>query len=332
MKAIIPAAGLGTRLRPHTYSVPKPLLEVAGKPILAHILDELVSLGADEVTFIVHYFGDAIKKWVEENYKFKSNFVDQKETLGLGHAVSLASPFHKNHDAVLIILGDTIFSADLAPVLKWKENAVAVKEVDDPRRFGIVELKEERVTRLIEKPDNPPTNLAIVGIYNITQPALLFECLDYNIRNDIRTKGEFQLTDALQMMVDRGAPFRTFNINGWFDCGKPETMLDTNRALLEKASTPADRDVLQQRFPCSMIKPPVFIAESASVKDSIVGPYVSISEEAVVEGSIVRNSIVGKSAQIQDMLLEDSLIGDNAKVEYHYLHLNVGDSSIIKIE
>jgi len=332
MKAIIPAAGLGTRLRPHTFSAPKPLLEVAGKPILAHILDELVSLDADEVTFIVHYFGDAIEKWVRDNYKLKANFIDQKEMRGLCHAISLAKPIHKDHESVLIILGDTIFSANLAPVLKLKENAIAVKEVDDPRRFGIVELKGDVVTRLIEKPENPPTNLAIVGIYHIAQPALLFDCLDYNINNNVTTRGEFQLTDALQRMLDRGAPFRTFGINGWFDCGKPETMLETNRALLEKSPSSKQKDFFEQRYPGSLIKPPVFIAKSAIVKDSIIGPYVSISEDANVEGSIVRNSIVGKSAQVQDMLLENSLIGDNAKVEDNYLQLNVGDSSIIKIE
>jgi len=331
MKAIIPAAGLGTRLRPHTYSVPKPLLEVAGKPILAHILDELVSLGADEVTFIVHYFGEAIKEWVQKHYRFKSNFVDQAETLGLGHAVSLAKPFHKHHDAVLIILGDTIFEANLAPVLKWRENAVAVKEVEDPSRFGIVELRGERVIRLVEKPEIPPSNLAIVGIYYIVQPALLFECLDENIRENKRTKGEFQLTDALQKMVDKGSLFRTFGIEGWFDCGKPETMLETNRALLKKSDNIEQLSLLQKRYPGSLIKPPVAVAESAVIKDSIIGPYVSISNDVVVEGSIVRNSIIGKNAQISYMLLENSLIGDNAKVEDHFLNLNVGDSSIIEI-
>ncbi len=331
MKAIIPVAGLGTRLRPHTHTTPKALLMVAGKPILAHILDSLVTLGADEVTFIVHYFGDVIEDYVRKNYKFHANFVEQPELLGLGHAISLAKPFHKESGAVLIILGDTIFSAHLTPVLNWSENAIGVKQVGDPRRFGIVELDGERVRKVIEKPENPPTNLAIVGIYNITQPALLFDSLDEIIRAGKKEKGEYQLTTALQVMLDKGAPFRTFEIEGWFDCGKPETLLATNRELLLRASSAHQNEEIQKRYPSAIIKPPVFIAPSVVITDSVVGPYVTVSEGAVIENSIVKNSILSQKAHVKNIVLEDSLIGDNAKAGSNPFRLNVGDSSEIDI-
>jgi len=331
MKAIIPVAGLGTRLRPHTYTNPKVLLPVAGKPMVAHILDELVNLNVEEVTFIVHHFGEDIKKWVEEHYSFRSNFVKQEELLGLGHAISLTAPFHRKDDAVLIILGDTIFYADLASILTWRENAIGVKSVDDPRRFGIVELKGDRVVRLIEKPEKPPSKLAIVGIYHITQPRLLYDCLDDIIREGKTTKGEIQLTDALQLMLDKGAPFRTFEIEEWLDCGKPETLLDTNRRILDNTYSGKQDALFKMRYPSAIIKPPVAIHESAVILDSVVGPHVTICENARIENSIIQNSIIDQNARIKNLILENSLIGDSACAVSKSYRLNVGDTTEIDI-
>lgn len=331
MKAVIPVAGLGTRLRPHTFTTPKPLLEVAGKPILAHILDELVKLDAEEVTFIVHYFGDIIEEWVKKNYSFKSNFVFQEELLGLGHAISLAEPLHRDSDSVLIILGDTIFRADLEEVLKWKENAIGVRKVEDPRRFGIVELEDGKVSNLLEKPEKPPTNLAIVGIYNITQPALMFDSLDKIIETGKTTKGEIQLTDALQLMLKNEAVFRTFEIDGWYDCGKPETMLETNRELLKLNSTVEHSETIRKRYPEAVIKPPVAIHNSVKISDSVIGPYVTVGEGTEIENSIIRNSIIGKKAKVSDILMEGSLVGEETVANDRFIQLNISDSSEISI-
>ena len=327
MKAIIPVAGLGTRLRPHTYTTPKVLLEVAGKPILAHILDELVELDVDEVTFIVSYLGDEIEKWIKENYKLQANFVEQKELLGLGHAIYMAKPYHENSDAVLIILGDTIFDAKLAPVLKWKENGLGVKSVDNPHRFGIVELEGDKVTNLVEKPSDPPTNLAIVGIYNITQPSFLFQSLEEIMNENIKTKGEFQLTDALKRMMDKDCAFRSFEIDGWFDCGKPETVIQTNRDLLSYHFSDDKLNALQKKYPDCVIHPPVYVHESAELKNSIIGPNSTICRDVTIHNSIVRDSIINAGAEIEGKLLEKSLIGKETKVKGIFDRLDIGDSS-----
>lgn len=331
MKAIIPVAGIGTRLRPHTHTQPKVLLPVAGKPMLAHILDELVNLGFDEVTFIIGYKGEMIRDFVTSHYNFKSNFVEQPEMRGLGHAIWLAKPYHDTDEPVLIVLGDTIFKADLKKVFEMPESALGVHEVEDGRRFGIVELDaNQQVKRLVEKPQEPPTNLAIVGIYYITHPPRLFEALGEIVEKNITTAGEIQLTDALQIMLDRGEPMRTFLIDGWYDCGKAETILSTNRELLDKQMLGAkDHSNLSSRYPDSVIKMPVAIAEDARLEGCIVGPHVSISAGSVLKDCIVRNSIIGENADVGSIVLQDSLISDNAKVAGNLINLNVGDSSEI---
>lgn len=331
MKAIIPVAGIGSRLRPHTHTQPKVLLPVAGKPMLAHILDELTSLGFDEVTFIIGYKGEMIRDFVTSHYSFKANFVEQPEMKGLGHAIWLAKPHHYSDEPVLIVLGDTIFKADLKKVFDMKESALGVHEVEDGRRFGIVELDRAlQVKRLVEKPENPPTNLAIVGIYYMTQPKQLFDALEELISEGTTTAGEFQLTDALQKMLDAGTPMRPFKIDGWYDCGKPETILETNRDLLDQQMLgKKDYSSVADRYPDCVIKMPVAIAETARLENCIVGPHVSISADSDLRDCIVRNSIIGTSAEVSAIILEDSLISDNAKVAGNLLRLNVGDSSEI---
>ncbi len=331
LKAIVPVAGIGTRLRPHTHTAPKVLLPVAGKPILGHILDELTRLGIEETTFIIGYKGDMIREYVQRTVGFRTNFVEQSEMLGLGHAISLAKPFHYDDERVLIVLGDTIFKADLKSVFERDESALGVKKVDDPRRFGVVELdKMGNVKRLVEKPEIPPSNLALVGIYYLKQPRALFDCLDENIRANKRTKGEFQLTDALQAMLERGHQMRVFMVEGWYDCGKPETMLLTNRDLLDmKIQDLEEYARLADRYPGSVINMPVAIDDSVRLENSIVGPYVSISAGTSLRSCIVKNSIIGENAEVSEIVLEASIISDNAKVAGTRTRLNVGDSSEI---
>jgi len=324
MKVIIPVAGIGTRLRPHTYSVPKVLLHVAGKPILGHILDIVERLKIDQVVLIVGFLGDQIVEYVKKNYKFKCKFIEQKELKGLGYALNRASGEMKDGEPVLVILGDTVFEADLLPVIGGKYDALGVKRVADPRRFGIVEMKGKFVKRLIEKPEKPTTNLAAVGVYYFKSTGMLKESLSEIIAKKIITKNEYQLTDALQLMIDRGVRFRTFDIMEWYDCGKPETLLETNRQLLAKMKP-------QRKLKTSIIIPPVFVSKTARVENCILGPNVSVAEGAILKNSIIRNSIIGEQACVENSTLNYSLVGNCARIKGTFHCLNVGDASEIDL-
>ena len=321
MKAVIPVAGEGTRLRPHTHTVPKPLLKVAGKAILGHILDDVVHLGINDVVLIVGYRGTHIVDYVKANYDLNVSFVEQRERLGLGHAIYLTKDY-VGDEPVLVMLGDTIFKGDFARIVGSGGNYLGVKEVADPERFGVVEVDGGRIVNLVEKPAEPQSNLAIVGIYCIQDGAKLYDALETIVSEDLRTRGEYQLTDALNLMIRRGVVLEAFEIEGWYDCGKPETLLETNRDLLEMAGS-------RISVPGSIIIDPVNIADDVVIESSVIGPYVSISDKTVVKKSIIRNSILGSGALVEDALLESSLIGDNAIVRGLFKKLNVGDSSEI---
>jgi len=324
MRAIIPVAGVGSRLRPHTYTVPKVLLNVGGKPIVGHILDRLIDNGFDEVTIVIGYLGEKIKEYVVRNYSIKVDFVEQEERLGLGHAIYL-SRHTVSRDPILIILGDTIFDVDLKALMHSDSSVLGVREVEDPRRFGVAETENGFITRLVEKPDQPKSKLALVGIYYIKQPNILIDCLRDEIKANIRTRGEFQLTDALQMMIERGEKMKTFGIEGWYDCGKPETLLETNRHLLDRQPTAVGR-------PDVVIQPPVFVSAKATVRNSVLGPYATIADDAVVENAIIRNSIVSEGSRVTNTLLEDSIVGNNAVVRGTYKRVNIGDSSELEFD
>lgn len=322
MKAIIPVAGVGTRLRPHTYTLPKVLLNVAGKPILGHILDALQQHNIDEATIIVGYMGDLVEDYVRRNYSMNVTFIYQEERLGLGHSIWIAREHITDNEPLLIILGDTIFDVDLSLATNSRFSTLGVKSVDDPRRFGVVELEKGFISRLIEKPENPTTNLALVGLYFINNPTLLVDSLQTLIDNNIRTRDEYQLTDALQMMIDKGEKFTTFPVEGWYDCGKPETLLSTNRYLLDGKSTYKTPEG-------AVIIPPAFVAENAIVKRSVIGPYTTVASGATVIDSVVRDSIISDGATVTASTLEQSIIGNNAIVKGKFSRLNVGDSSEI---
>ncbi len=325
--AVIPVAGVGSRLRPHTHTVPKALINVAGKPMLAHILDELDGLGVREVTLVVGHMGDHIRHFIGRHYRhFSVHYVEQLDRQGLGHAVHLTRGFMTGR-RLLIVLGDTIFRADFGGVVASPVSLIGVKAVEDPRRFGIVEVDSaDRVTRLIEKPEHPTSNLAIVGIYYIAAGDVLYDCLDELIRRDLRTRGEFQLTDALQLMIERGEKIGVFHVQGWYDCGQPETLLATNRALLDMQG-----GVGLAPDGTGVVLPPVAIDPSATVLSSIIGPHVSVAAGAVVRNSIVRNAIINEGAIVEDVLLDASVIGDHAVVRGAFKKLNVGDSSEVEL-
>lgn len=324
LRAIIPVAGIGTRLRPHTYTLPKVLLNVAGKPILGHILDRLVIEGINKVTFIVGYLGEKVQEYVESNYKFQAEYINQEEQKGLGHAIYLAKDsFHD--DELLIILGDTIFDVNLGEMINSKYSALGVKEVEDPRRFGVAIVENGLITKLVEKPETPISKLAIVGLYYIKNSKLLAQCLDEIITRDIRTKNEYQLTDALELMLQKNEKFIPFPVEGWYDCGKPETLLATNHHLLEKLNNVETIDGVS-------IRRPVYISPNSKVENSIIGPYTTINDGAVVKNSIVINSIIGVNAVVENEILKDSIIGNNTTIIGQFKRLNTGDSTEIIFE
>ncbi|MCJ7507433.1 MAG: sugar phosphate nucleotidyltransferase [candidate division Zixibacteria bacterium] len=317
MKVIIPVAGIGARLRPHTHTDPKALLHVAGKPILGHILDRVKNLRISEAIFVIGFMGEDIKRYVRMNYKFKCSFVEQEELKGLGYAIYLACRKIKKDEPLLIILGDTIVESDLSRVVKSKYDALGVRKVEDPRRFGIVELKNGWAKKVIEKPDKPTSNLALVGIYYIKSVSLFKKCLEQVIGKDIKTKREYQLTDALELMIKKGVKFSVFNVKGWYDCGKPETLLETNRHLLSKAKT-------KPNLKGAILIPPVYVSRFARVCNSVIGPYVSIADDAFIKNSVIRNSIIGKKASVNSCLLDSSLVGTGAEVNGVFNRFNVG--------
>ncbi len=321
MNIIIPAAGIGTRLWPHTHTIPKSLLHVAGKAILGHILDNVVKLNPDEILIVTGFLGEKIHEYVQEHYQVPARFVEQDEPLGLGAAISLALE-SLNDEPVLILLGDTIIETDMEEFVSAGDNVLGVLPVDDPGRFGIANINNGVVTRLVEKPEKPDSNMAIIGLYYISDTAGLRASLKKLIDTNKRTRGEYQLTDALQMMIDDGVEFIGHPVDGWYDCGKRETLISTNKYLLEKINPRHTRDG-------SVIIPPTFIASTAMVESSVIGPYVSISDKAVVKNSIIKNSIIGYEAEVRDATLHNSLIGHRAIVFGEYRAVNVGDSSEI---
>ncbi len=323
MRAVIPVAGVGTRLRPHTYTLPKVLLNVAGKPILGHILDEIIKQGIKKATIITGYMGKLVQEYVHSKYDIDVEFVSQKESLGLGHAIWVGNHTYQD-EPLLIILGDTIFDADLNSIISSEYSTIGVKKVEDPRRFGVVELnKEGFITNFVEKPETFVSNLAIVGIYYIKKALELKSSLDEIMNKDIRTRNEYQLTDALQIMLNKGCKFQSQTVEGWYDCGKPETLLDTNKYLL-------NRDGNNDFKTNAVIIPPVYIHKTAHVENCVIGPYTTVATGAVVKDSIIRNSIISDEATVETSLLENSIIGNNALVKGHYHCLNVGNSSEIE--
>ncbi len=323
MKAIIPAAGVGTRLRPHTHTIPKPLVYVAGKPIIGHILDNLKVNGIDSIGLIIGDMGEKIIEYIVKNYNFKLDYIYQKERKGLGHAIYLyLNEKGFSDEPVFISLGDTIVDADITGMLNSEYTCIATHRVDDPHRFGIVEIEDGFIKKLIEKPERPISNLAIVGLYFIKNIRSLFECLDYIVRNDIRTKDEYQLTDALQLMLDNGVKMSIHTIDKWLDCGTAESLLETNKYLLDKIHN-------EIMIPGSIIIPPVIISSTAVIESSIIGPYVSIANYAEIRRSIVENSIINENAVIKNALIRESLIGESAFYDGQFNKLNIGDFSQI---
>jgi glucose-1-phosphate thymidylyltransferase len=325
MKVVIPMAGYGKRLRPHTYSRPKPLINVAGQPMLKHLLDPLGELEIEEYIFIVGYLGEQIEEYISANYGFKASFVIQEELIGQAHAVYLARE-HLNGPAI-VLFADTLFETDLSVINTTDADAVAfVKEVEDPRRFGVVEVDAGgHVTRFIEKPDSVENKQVVIGLYYIRDSQHMIRAIETQMARKHMTKGEFFLADAFQIMIEEGAAFRTQNVEVWLDCGKPETVLGTNRYLLDNGFDNSHT----VRVEGVTVIPPAHVDPDARLENAIIGPYATISAGCHVSSSIIRDSIIDRGARVSDALLMQSLVGRNAHVSGRYCVINVGDESSV---
>ena len=337
MKVLIPAAGQGVRLKPHTLTRPKPMIYVAGKPIIGHILDNLKGLFKD-VILIVGYMKDKLIEYVDKNYSdnFNIQYVEQKEILGLGHAIYMGKDA-VGSSPVLITLGDEFFGMGYDEMLSEYKNlapaagTLGVKHVENPRHYGVVEHINGRITKLIEKPPEPTTDLAIAGVYLIDNTPLLWECMEEvfkKVDKGLKSgrKPIYQLTDALELMVEKDAILKLFEVPDWYDCGRPEMLLEVNRILLDKYGS--ENTGIMRR--CVLIDP-VRIAKGCKLEDSIIGPHVSIDSGTVIKNSIIKNTIIGSNAEIQNMVLKESIINDEVVMHGRAQTVNVGEYSEIKM-
>lgn len=304
------------------------MLPVAGRPIIGHILADVAKLGPDEVRLVVGYRGDTVERYARTAFPdLPIRLVWQGEQLGLGHAV-LQALDEDDHDAVLVILGDTVFDVDYEAVVSHSENVLGVRPVPDPERFGIVELdgSGSRIAKLVEKPAEPKGNLALVGLYYVHDADALRRSIAGLVGDDSRTRGEYQLTDALQRMIESGERFVPFEIGGWYDCGKPETLLDTNRALLDLRPTGAT----SARTERSLLVPPVHVGSDCTIENAVVGPHVSVADGATIRDAIVRDSILGEGSQVLGAVLEGSIVGAGAVVRGRARTVNLGENSEVE--
>lgn len=326
MKIVIPTAGFGTRMRPHTWSKPKPLVPVAGKPVLGHVLDMFAALpDVDETTFIVGYLGDQIEAYVQEHYpELNARFVEQEELLGQSHAIWLAR--ESLEGPMLMAFVDTIIETDLSILPKEDAQAVAwVKEVPDPRRFGVADVSEDGwVTRLIEKPQDPSINLAVVGVYYFKDSTRLIDAIERQIDQGDLLGGEYYLADAINVMLEDGLKMRVEEVQVWEDCGTPEALLATNRFLLEHGR---DNSAEAMRRDGAVIVPPVYVDPSADLHLATIGPNVSIGPGCTIHRSMLMNSVIDSGAQIVGASLKDSLVGRDARVAGAARSVNIGDNA-----
>jgi glucose-1-phosphate thymidylyltransferase len=330
MKAIVPTAGRGTRLFPHTHTKPKSMVRIAGKPILGHILSGFESTAVSEVVIVVGGpMSDQVVDYARDAYgeSFDLSFVEQSEPEGLGHSIYQARPV-VDGDPAIIVLGDMLFENGYDVFLNAHDGSnagsIGVETVDEPEHYGIVDTHGDAVADLVEKPSDPPSDLAITGVYVIENTTTLFDELEHQIENDVRGAGdEYQLTDALQGMTDRGCRLTTFKVDDWYDCGRPETLLEANRVMLDEMETNGSDE--------PTIVPPVDCGDDVSIEGSVVGPHVSLADGVRVQNSIVRDSIVGREATLTDCNIESSIVGDNATIVGETKKLDVGDNSTVEL-
>ncbi len=333
MKVIIPLAGYGKRMRPHTWSRPKPLLYVASNSIIGHLLNFMSDVTTEEVIFVVGYKGDEIEAWIRQNYPhLDAHFVVQEEALGQAHAIWMCRDYLDDGE-VLVAFGNGIVDAAYAQIPEPDaDGVILVQEMEDPRTFGVVVTDEnDVVTDFIEKPDTVEHNQVIAGIYWFKHGRTLLTAIETIIAENRQTKGEYYLVDAYKVMLEGGAVIKAKPTIFWLDAGKPDYMLEANKRLLGLGY--GSEDALERSYTEDFtVFPPVFIHETAVIHGCVIGPYVSIGPDVHLKNSIIRNSIIDQGSRIENSILEDSLIGENVQITGQGKKLFVGDNSVVDLD
>ncbi len=331
LKIVVPMAGFGSRLRPHTWSKPKQLISMAGKAALAHVLDMFNTLPDPEnaeYIFIIGYLGEQIKAYMQEYHPHLNvRYVVQKEMKGQSHAIYQARELLDG--PMLMVWADTLVETDLSFLAEETAGGVAwVYPVEDPRRFGVAQVDaDNRVTRLIEKPKTTENKLTVVGFYYFADSLALLSAIEEQFRRGVQLKGEYFLADAVNIMLERGLRMRAEQVPVWLDAGTPAATLDTNRYLLDHGH----ESQLPAELPGVSILPPVSIHPSADVQGAVIGPHVSIGANCIIRRSVIRNSIIEPGAEISDVLLDGSMVGRNAKIQGRESIINAGDNAVIAV-
>lgn len=330
MKVILPVAGRGTRLRPHTYSKPKSLVKVAGKTVLDHVMSGLAGLDISEYVIITDENGSIIEKYFKDHFPhYHAVFIPQKELLGPAHAVWMAAPEIEKGDDVLIVFNDTLFVTDLTRIpdlCKDLDGLIFSREVEDYRRFGVSVIRNGIVTDMVEKPEHPVSRFAQVGLYYLRDGSGFMDYIGRAVDLKLTVKGEFYLPEVFKLMIKDGMKFGAPEIDEWLDCGKPDTLLDTNRVLLRKSAL--NRGTLND---CVVI-PPVSTAASAVIHRSIIGPNVSIADNCIISDSIIRESIIDSGSEIRYAILDSSLVGKTVRITGNTHRMNIGDNCSVELK
>lgn len=322
MDIIMPVAGLGTRLRPQTWTKPKPLVSVAGKPMLSHVLERVLPLEPEKIIFITGFLGSHIEEWAHANIDVPVVFVEQPEMKGQTDAIIRARDLAR--EDALILFPDMLFEADFTQLVETDADVVMfTKEVEDPSALGIAVVENGQIVKLVEKPQEPVSNLAVIGIYYVRSMPDLYDAIEDQMARGISLKNEYFIADAIQIMIDRGAKVVSMPVTAWEDCGNVPNLLSTNRFLLAR-----DTQTESAAAPSVIVQPSV-IAPDAIIEASVIGPYASIGPGAIVRNSIVKDSIVEDRALVEDALVEGSLVGRRAHVRGVARGANIGDDSVV---
>lgn len=326
MDILLPAAGFGTRLRPQTWSKPKPLVSVAGKPMIAHVMDRLLPSNPSQVTFVTGFLGEQLEEWATANLPIPSSFVEQPEMKGQCDAIIRARHLIPDDHDALILFPDAIFEADFSVLADLDADAAMfTKEVEDPSALGIAVVTGDRITKLVEKPKDPISKLAVIGIYYVKRMGDLYEAIEEQMRRELSLKGEYYIADAFQLMIDAGKKVVAMPVTGWEDCGNPTVLLQTNRYLLDQQGG-AD----EHRGSATILAPSA-VAADAVLERCVVGPYASVGGGVTIRDAVVRDSVIEDGATIESAVVADSVIGRRARVTGSAVRLNIGDVSELRV-
>lgn len=330
MKAVIPLAGKGTRLRPHTHHIPKPLLKVAGKPVLAYILDDLRALGIEEMVFIVGHLREECEAWIAAEYPdLRAHYVLQEVQDGTAGAIGLAEPFVD--EDLLIMFPDAVIEVDYGMIASLDSSLAGIMwamEVEDYQRYGVIVTNDDRtMQRIVEKPKDPISKLANIGLYYIRDHELLFEGIHDTLARDPGPAGEFYLTDAFQYMVDKGSRITIAPVDGWWDAGKPETLLETNAHLIASGRGGIDPKAKVEGV---RILEPVRIEAGVSVRGGRIGPHVTLEAGAKVVDCEIENTVVGANAVLEHSKVRHSIVGAHARIVACQGTFHVTDHSVLE--